>query len=230
MKRKPTQKTFDTKAKLEALVERGVNGERDAAKLKLDRLLKAYDFSAKVLHMKDLFLGIKAARPSPVARFVTAFDTQDIDLLANVKWAIEQETGLRCSFRDTVQLWAETTDASVPVVRQVAETVRDNFRQLWCQVERAGINPGDRPVFLMGLYDGMMHEQRQLGQALPSRYASQRAVKAKRRAVSHAPGLNIHPYSLALGLGRQIRFSVPIADISGELDRTIKGQIPAQTT
>jgi len=31
-------------------------------------------------------------------------------------------------------------------------------------------------------------------------------------------GLHLHPYSLALGLGRQIRFSVPLQDITAELD------------
>jgi hypothetical protein len=36
--------------------------------------------------------------------------------------------------------------------------------------------------------------------------------------VSAVTDLHIHPYTLAVGLGRQIRFSVPLQEIAEELD------------
>jgi hypothetical protein len=42
--------------------------------------------------------------------------------------------------------------------------------------------------------------------------------KAWKKAVTAAPGLHIHPYTVALSLGKQIRFSAPLEKITVELD------------
>jgi hypothetical protein len=70
----------------------------------------------------------------------------------------------------------------------------------------------------MGLYDGMMNEVRNVGQRLPSRARAMKMRKAKKGAVTRASGLHIHPYTVALSLGKQIRFSAPLEQITAELE------------
>jgi hypothetical protein len=70
----------------------------------------------------------------------------------------------------------------------------------------------------MGLYDGMMNEARDAGQRLPGRAPARKRPKAKRAAVPPDSGLHIHPYTVALGLGKKIRFSVPLEQITAELE------------
>jgi hypothetical protein len=36
--------------------------------------------------------------------------------------------------------------------------------------------------------------------------------------VTHGAGLHIHPYTVALSLGKQIRFSAPLEQIAAELE------------
>ena len=74
----------------------------------------------------------------------------------------------------------------------------------------------DRSAFLMGLYDGMMNETRSAGQRLPGRF--HRAKKRSARKSSDAAGVNVHPYAIAVGLGKQIRFSAPLEQITAELE------------
>ena len=70
----------------------------------------------------------------------------------------------------------------------------------------------------MGLYDGMMNETRNAGQRLPSRPGLAKRQRGRRLAVPRAAGLHVHPYTLALGLGKQIRFSAPVEEIAAELE------------
>ena len=42
--------------------------------------------------------------------------------------------------------------------------------------------------------------------------------RGRKRAVPRASGLHIHPYTLAVGLGKQIRFSAPVEEIAAELE------------
>ena len=81
-----------------------------------------------------------------------------------------------------------------------------------------GVSAADRGVFIMGLYDGMMNDLRDMGQALPSRPGLRRKGRVKKSALSPAAGLHFHPYTIAVGLGRQIRFSVPLQQLAAELD------------
>jgi hypothetical protein len=41
---------------------------------------------------------------------------------------------------------------------------------------------------------------------------------AKKKAATHSAGLNIHPYTVALSLGKQIRFSASLEQITAELE------------
>lgn len=223
MKAKPpaTPRARELLAKLIRLAERGVNGEKANAEKKLERLLKRYDFSAPDLTTKDLFAG--AFRPATVA--VPVATISEPDIASAVKWCFEHAARIECIFRGPVLL-AQADDATAKRMSKIAETVSEGFRELWQQYAKAGANPADRGNFMLGLYEGMMRDERQ-GQALPSRAAPVKLAKAKRKSVALAPGLNLHPYSVAVNLGRSIRFELPITEITAQLERTIKGEIAA---
>jgi hypothetical protein len=50
--------------------------------------------------------------------------------------------------------------------------------------------------------------------------------KANKRAMGQLAGLGVHPYTIALGLGKQIRFSVPFNLIAEQLDNIVQKQLP----
>ena len=70
----------------------------------------------------------------------------------------------------------------------------------------------------MGLYDGMMNEVRAPGQRLPGRSNSAKRRKARTSSANKAAGMQAHPYSIAVSLGKQIRFSAPLEQIAAELE------------
>jgi hypothetical protein len=70
-----------------------------------------------------------------------------------------------------------------------------------------------------------MNGVRDVGQPLPSRPVSKRRGRVEKAAVSSATGLHGHPYTLAVGLGKQIRFSVPLQEISAELDQLMRPRL-----
>lgn len=220
-----TPKARELKAKLEALAERGVNGEAKVAKAKLRRLLNRYDFTAANDGGTDIFSGVfvpARGGAEPVIRF----EVDDFDIANSVKWAIEHATGIRCLFRGG-QLAAEADPATAARLHEIAATIAGNFSQLWAQFKTApGVNPADRANFMLGLYDGMMGEVRQ-GEALPRRATQDKIKRPRKRDLARPAGVALHPYSVAAGLGRQVRFSTAIEEIAGELDQAVKGEIAA---
>jgi hypothetical protein len=64
----------------------------------------------------------------------------------------------------------------------------------------------------------MMNELRDVGQPLPSRPGLKKKGRTRKPAISSATGLHVHPYTMAVGLGKQIRFSVPLQEITAEMD------------
>lgn len=218
-------KAYRLRIKLQALAERGINGERDAARLKLERLEGRFDFSAPDPAGKELFTGDFTA--ASIARPVFSFTRAQSETAPCVKWAIEQATGMRCGFRGDCELVAEATERTCAKLGSIAATISEGFSSLWDQYAAAGGRPGDRSAFQSGLYDGMMNETRDDGQRLPSRdlKPQPRARGRKKAALARPPGLELHPHSLALELGKRIRFSVPLCQIAEELEQTLKGQI-----
>lgn len=217
-----TERICLLRAKLQTLADRGVNGEKIAAQAKLKRLERVYDFSRPVLRTEDIFAGV--FRKSTVAAPVMTFTATDFDIVNSVKWAIEASTGIECLFRGG-SLMAAATPETAQQLRGIATKVASSFDGLWATFQVApGVVSADRGNFILGLYEGMMGEERR-NQPLPSRMIDTKTKKAKRRAVGHVAGLNIHPYSVAVGLGKQIRFSVPLDDLTGQLERTIKGEL-----
>ena len=215
-----TPKARELLAKLQALVDRGINGEKIAAQTKLDRLLARFDFTAPDTRTADLFAGVfqRASCAVPVATFTG--DT--ITLLPSVKWAIEAATGIQCAMRGG-ELLAEATPKTAAKLAGIASTITEGFNRLWTQFQTApGVNLADRGVFNMGLYDGMMNEARPA--LLPSRCGNIGRVKshrARKNSVTNAPGIGLHPYSVAVNLGQQIRFNVPLNLIAEQLENTL---------
>lgn len=288
-----TQRLCELRDKLQALADRGINGEKEAAAAKLARLLARVDFSKPVLRTADLFAGVfvKANVASPVL----PVPPEDYDVGNAVKYAIEKEAHIPCCWRAD-SLMAEAAPETANRLHSIAATVATSFRELWRQfAANPGVNPADRANFVAGLADGMLDEVR-TGTALPARAAPapprrkvrledgdfppafpqelqhfahfNRAVEKRTeeengritwiryyyegkliaqsapdlnqmklheafhrirdkraRELTKKPGISLHPYSVATNLGRQIRFSVPLETIRGELDRAVKGQL-----
>jgi hypothetical protein len=223
VKKPASTKARALRAKLAALAERGIDGERASATAKLARLDAKFDFTQADVSKDDIFRG-QFAR-SGKAQLVRRFDD---DAIANAcKWAIEQATGIRCLYRDGLTLWAEATAGTVRQLDRIAATIAESFAALWARFGSApGVHPADRPTFLIGLYDGMMQEDR-FGQALPKRPGAAVVGKAKRKAVNHAPGLNLHPYTIGRQLGASIRFAVPLPELTAQLESKIAAALPA---
>jgi hypothetical protein len=203
--------------KLEALAERGIDGERTAAQHKIARLKTRFDFTGQEPgEATDLFSG--KFKQSTTARRVFRFGDGEVDVANSVKWAIESGTKISCVFRGT-ELLAEAAPATAHRLEEIAAHVALNFRSLVGKFNSFdGVTVTDRAAFVMGLYDGMMNETRQVGQSLPRRPRGKKSRKAQ-KGVSPQPGPpNVHPYTIALSLGRQIRFSAPLSDITAELE------------
>jgi len=203
--------------KLQALAERGVGGERDVARRKLARLEARFDFTGgDAAEPPDLFSG--SFTHSSKARAICSFRSDETALASSVKWAIESVTRVRCLHRG-VELLAEVTPATARRLREIAEHIAQSFRLL---MERfwslEGVTAADRRAFLMGLYDGMMNEMRAPGQRLPRRSSATPRRRGRSPSATTAAGVQAHPYSIAVGLGRQIRFSVPLEQIAAELE------------
>lgn len=203
--------------KLQALAERGVDGEREAAQRKLDRLSSRYDFTVRAIgDTPDLFSG-RFARSS-TARPIYSFSNHEAALASSVKWAIEEATKIRCLHRGP-ELLAEATLPTARKLSQISDHIAQSFRVLmggFCALD--GVTAADRSAFLLGLYDGMMNEVRAPGQRLPRHLSSARKRKAKASPENNAAGVQAHPYSIAVSLGKQIRFSASLEQIAAELE------------
>jgi hypothetical protein len=155
---------------------------------------------------------------SSTARWICSFEGNDFEVANSVKWAIESATKIPCLYRGH-DLLAEATPGTVHRLTDIALHIAQSFRALIDKFSAVdGVSVKDRGVFVMGLYDGMMNETRSVGQRLPSRPGPIKTRKGKKRSVTLDAGLHIHPYTLALSLGRQIRFSAPLHQIAAELD------------
>jgi hypothetical protein len=203
--------------KLQALAERGVDGEKLAAQRKIQRLKARFDFDTPcAAETPDLFQG--SFKRSSKAKWVYSFPAGEIDLANAAKWAIESATGIRCLYRDC-DLLAEAATSTANRLARIAEHISQSFRTLIARFSAVnGVSLADRNVFVMGLYDGMMNDLRDVGQPLPGRPGLRRKGRVKKPPVSSATGLHVHPYTVVVGLGRQIRFSVPLQEIAAELD------------
>ncbi len=153
-------------SKLEALAERGMEGERVVAQQKIARLKARYDLSVSAANeTPDLFSGRFA--PSSAARRISSFDINEYGIANAVKWAIETATKVHCVYRGA-DLLVEATPATARRLSKISDYIANNFRMLLTRFGgHNGVSAADRTAFLMGLYDGMMNETRSVGQRLP---------------------------------------------------------------
>jgi len=228
-KRKPaTPRLRDLRDKLKALAERGVNGERDAAIVKLARLEAKVDFTGPDTRGPDLFAGAFTPATDQAHPIIT-FEQKDYDIGNAVKWAIESATQVRCLYHGT-ELLANATSDTANRLHDIAATISAEFGQLWQQFSQVpGVNPLDRANFVLGLYEGMMDEARS-GEQLPQRAQPRKVKRGKAKDNDSKPpaaAIALHPYTVAVNLGKQVRFSVPITEIAGNLDREVKAALTA---
>jgi len=215
--------------RLADLANGGMPDEIATAKRKLQRLRSRFDFSKPDPadhETLDIFAGIHRTRSTRDTAQVFAFEPADFDIANSVKWAIEQTTGIACSFRDGV-LSAAVSTGNAHRLAKVARHITRSFKALLDQFGKVpGVTAADRRLFVRGLYDGMMNDPRGVGERLPGHATSRtRRTKPRKNVLEHPhqpPGLAVHPYTVALGLGRQIRFAAPLATIAAELDRVTK--------
>ena len=201
------------KAKLEALCAApGTPEEGDAAKAKLDRLLERVDFGQADISKDELFSGSFA----PAYASTTIGVVQDWQVASAIKWAIEQATKIQCGFDGNV-ITARATNGTALKLSNIVQTIDGAFVELWAKFKTfPTIQDGDKAVFIRGLYDGMMNEAKPAND-LPRR-APVKLKRAKGRSVGFAAGLVAHPYSIAVDLGRSIRFNVPLPEVVNQLE------------
>ena len=213
--------------KLLALAERGIDGERTSAQRKIRRLKARFDFSApEPAETPDLFSG-RFTR-STTARPIYSFGPNEFEVANSVKWAIEAATRIQCVHRGR-ELLAEASAATARRLAVIAAHIAASFRALLEQFSTVGgVSAADRGVFVMGLYDGMMSDARNAGQPLPSRPGRGKRRRGSKRATPHSAGLDVHPYTLGVGLGRRIRFSTPVGDIAAELEAALRKCLPQE--
>lgn len=226
---KANRKPASTKAramlkKLQALAERGVDGEKLAAQRKIARLKARFDFDAPAPpETLDLFRG--TFKPSSKARRIYSFSPSEFDVANQVKWAIERATGIHCVYRNC-DLLAEASLSTTNQLERIARHISRSFGALVAKFSAVNaVSVRDRGVFVMGLYDGMMNDLRDVGQALPGRPRVRLRGRTKQPAGTPATELHVHPYTLAVGLGKQIRFSVPLQQIAAELDNLTRPRL-----
>ena len=201
------------------------DGERMAALDKIQRIERRYDFSGEPPPMEeDIFAGLKGAHwstPSGTSRKLATFANEHSELASFAKWTLETQLGARCTLRtppDGIELFAETPADHVRKLQHICAMIERDFLNLWNEyASRPGSEAGARRVFLGGLYDGMADDPRKPGTLLPPVSAPRMKRERRKRAVAVAPGLAIHPYTLAVELGRQIRLSTPIATVTKTL-------------
>lgn len=214
----PTPAARKLFAKLTALAEQGIAGERISAKNKLERLKGKFDFSQP--DPQEMLFSGKFTQAS-AATLIWKFQPWEMDTANAVKWAIETAARIPCVFRSG-ELLAQANAPTAARLKEIAGTIAAGFDTLWTKYTAApGTLASDRSCFVLGLYEGMMAEHRE-NEALPAR-----RVPKQKRGVKIPAGVTIHPYTIAATLGKRIRFCVPIGEIAGELDRTIKGEIEA---
>jgi hypothetical protein len=215
--------------KLQALAEKGIDGEKISAQNKIARLKLRYDFSLpEEPDTPDLFSG--SFKKSTKARPIGSFGAHEMDVASSVKWAIESATNIRCVLRGS-ELLAESNPPTANRLSEIATHIAGCFRSLTGKFsELSGASSAERSAFLRGLYDGMMNETRDPGQPLPRRYCGKKSPKLKKRPVVTAAGVHIHPYTVAVSLGKQIRFSAPLEEITAELEAVAQKHLAQAAT
>lgn len=228
MKPLPSKAARTLRRSLSSLAQRGVGGEADNARQKLARLESRFDFTApEPDDPEDIFANVEITFIPGDYRELFHYEPAEVTAAAFVKWALETRFKVSGLFRQNgtaPALWIECSDASLPTMRHLAGIIRSAFAELWREyLKTPGVEAGCRRAFELGIYDGMMDDPREHAQLLPPATVrvdkTKRKTKRKAKAKSPAipPGVAIHPYTLAVELGRKVRLSTPIGEVIAEL-------------
>jgi len=221
-----TPKAWALHAKLFALAERGTDGERESAQLKLAKLCTRYDFTAPPTTGGDIFSGFAFPRCNlGEAHPLIELPDADGDIASAIKWAFESQLGLAGSFRYAgakLEIRIASPASAMPGLRSLAESIGKSFARLWQEFAKTpGVESNVKRQFIAGLTDGMLNDERR-GQALPPPITDKkRKAKPTKRALTHPIGISVHPYSVAVEMGRRVRVAAPIGTIVEELQNTV---------
>jgi hypothetical protein len=64
----------------------------------------------------------------------------------------------------------------------------------------------------------MLNKAKPAGERLPSRISQPTRKRATRKAVGFAAGVMVHPYNVAVELGKSIRFNAPLPEVINQLN------------
>lgn len=205
-----------------ALAERGVGGEKENAARKLEHLCRYFDFTKrKAADMKDIFANVaKTIKKDHEARHLMTFPRCS-DSAQWVKWAIANglncETTLRTDKDWKLSLYAHVGIGNLKAVSTLAERIAFAFEQSWQRFSKTpGVLVTDRSIFMRGLYDGMQDDIRKHGEPLPTPPA--RKPEKGKRSKANSATCAIHPYTLAVELGRALRIDTPTEKILSIID------------
>lgn len=220
MKTPANTKARALRAKLQALVARGVAGEASSAQAKLSKLESRYDFNVPNPDGADLFADAVFVRRGNQRPLSEVFHNSEIACF--VKWALQSAFKLDALIRDrrdgTFTLEAECAVESLKSLNHVARQLRIGFETLWQTFrELPGATDRDARTFLRGLWDSCMGDERPAGQMLPARVAPAVKGRTRKRGLALPPALAVHPYEAGLALGGKIRLQIPIEQIAGDL-------------
>ena len=217
----PTPAARKLHALISALLDSPAPGEAAAAKVKLERLCAKYDFSLPDPEGADLFAQ-HIQRQRGDARPLADFPQDGTEAGSFIKWALEHAFGIEGHWRGTM-LCVDAHRSSLAALGKITDTLKESFDTLWRQFAAIpGATRHDCRNFIRGLYDGMMRDEKRVGELLPQAAALKPVrVRGKKGAVA-LTGLAIHPYHVALDLGRKIRCQLPIAEVTHALETQIQ--------
>lgn len=231
MKPEATSNQWALRRRIAALCDSSNPGEAASARRQLARLEAKFSFIVEPLGT-DIFNMADARVVAGDAKLLFAFEFGETDVAMMAKQAIEERYRINAAIRVRdwkSSVWVDAADDSMPALLTIASTIRGQFMRLWNLLNaKADVTPGDRGAFMRGLWDGMMADERKAGEMLPQRRATAPAKVGKRKgkkAVALRPALGVHPYELALPLGRNIRFAASVEENEAMLQNAIAGHL-----
>lgn len=223
-------KEYKRRAKLKTLAEDGATpGEREAARRKLENLLKNFTFVEGIYYTTgpDIFSSyssVKVERPE-TDKFVhiLSFKT-DIDRLPSyIKWGLEEAFDIEARYHmsgDRRVIRAMVSKTDVPVVRRFAKFLVDRFTMSWTEIKiRKLLEPYEQVSFFAGLYEGISGHNRPHpivpSKRPPRPKKKQRTSGRAKQAIPRS--IHVHTYELGVELGSICKFTNALRNVRKKL-------------
>jgi hypothetical protein len=230
---KPDKEHAEFLKLLEALVERGVGGEAQNAAKKLAHIVHYFDFrKPKAADLKDIFAGIaKTLKTDAEARHLVTFERGDIELASWVQWSVANGLKIETKQRQSPDNWRISIHAHVAIgqlktVAKLAAKVGKSFASAWHSFQTKTHAPlSDRRVFFSGLYAGMMDDERKPGEQIAPPIVSRAKAPRGKQTVG---AVAVHPYELAIILGRAMRLDTKPGRIEAMIEQATRRALAAK--